>query len=109
MYEPSKLDGDAAVHTLKKRFVAIIRTLEEVSEDRAIGEGAHGLLTSVSSFSFLFYISVLDSLLGLSIACQYLQRKNVTQQSAGRSTSSAVSTFKRYRTDERLVSCGGRK
>ena len=92
--KPSKLDGDTAVHSVKKRFVAIIRTLEEVSEDRAIGEGAHGLLTTVTSFSFLFYISACIRLLARSIARQYLQRNIATPHSAGRSTLSAVSTLK---------------
>ena len=92
----------ADVRTVKERFVSIICTLKEVFKDQTIGAEAQGLLTTVSSFSFLFfYISVLDSVLRVShVLSQYLQGTNVTLQSAGRSARSVVSTLKKYRTDE---------
>ncbi|XP_062521025.1 zinc finger MYM-type protein 1-like [Corticium candelabrum] len=91
----------AAVHTVRQQFASILIALDELSDDAAIGSEAHCLLTVVSSFNFLFYVSVLDTLLGLiSHLSQYLQGENVDLQAAKRSADSVIATLQSFRTNE---------
>ena len=95
-----------SVHTVKSRFEAILKTLEEMAEaDRDLGPEATILSKSVATFRFLFFVSVLDALLQkTAVLSEYLQGKTVELSGIRRSASSTIKSLDKFRSEEKFES-----